>query len=108
MASSPSVSDLYSVGGDGAVSLAVHVQPGASRSGIVGRHGQSLRVRVTAPPEAGRANDAVCRLVADALGLRRDDVQVATGATSRRKRLRIVGADPARLEAWLRDVAPEG
>ena len=104
----PGVSDLYSMGGDGAVLLAVHVQPGASRSGLVGRYGSSLRARVTAPPEGGRANAAVCRLVAEALGVRPDDVQVVAGATSRRKRLRIVGVSPDRLDAWLRSVAPGG
>lgn len=69
------------------VVLAVHVQPGARREGAGPLHGDRLRLRVNAPPDAGRANARVVELVADLFGLRRADVQILTGATSRRKDL---------------------
>lgn len=78
---------------DGGVLLAVHVQPGAGRTEVVGRHGDALKVRVAAPPAGGRANDAVVALVADAFGVKPAAVTVTSGATNRQKRLRIDGLD---------------
>jgi hypothetical protein len=52
-----------SASGGGAV-LAVHLQPGAGRTGVVGRYGDALRLRVAAPPTGNRADDAVVELVA--------------------------------------------
>ena len=49
--------------------LRLRVVPGATRSGVVGRHGDAWKVRVSAPAEAGRANDAVLALLADVLGV---------------------------------------
>ncbi len=63
----------------------VLVQPGSTRGAVVGRHGDALRIRVTAPPERGRANTEVTGLVAAALGVRRGDVRVERGASSRSK-----------------------
>jgi hypothetical protein len=61
------------------------------RSGVVGRHGTSWKVRVAAPPEGGRANDALVRLLADELGLARRDVEVVAGHTSRVKVVTLAG-----------------
>ena len=71
----------------------VRVSPGARQDAIVGWRGDVLRVRVKAPPERGRANDAVCRLIARALGLRANAVSVAHGAASRDKALVVEGMD---------------
>jgi hypothetical protein len=78
---------------DGGVLLAVHVQPGAGRTEVVGRHGDALKVRVGAPPSGGRANDAVVALVAEAFGAKPSAVTVTSGATNRQKQLRIEGLD---------------
>jgi len=77
--------------------IAVKVVPGASRSRIAGPHGDALKVQVAAPPERGRANDAVCELFAETLGVPRRDVSVVRGATSPAKTIRIEGLSPAEV-----------
>ena len=76
---------------DGAVLLRVKVRPGARRHELGGVHGDALRVAVRVAPERGRANDAVCELVAETLNIRRHDVRVVSGATAREKTLAIDG-----------------
>lgn len=73
----------------GHVVLSLQVQPAARRSGVVGRHGETLKVRVAAPAADGRANDAVLALVAESFGLATRDVELLSGASSRRKRVRL-------------------
>jgi uncharacterized protein len=79
--------------------LAVHVQPGAKTTGLAGLHGESLKVRVAAPPVEGRANALLEEFIADALGVPRRCVSVVKGGTSRRKTVHVAAprADPARL-----------
>ncbi len=71
--------------------LPVKVVPGSSRNAIDGWLGEALKVRVTAPAERGRANAAVEKLVADALGVPRRQARVVTGAASARKIVEIDG-----------------
>ena len=78
--------------GDG-VLLAVHVQPGAGRTEVVGRYGHALKLRVAAPPERNRANDAVVQLVAKEFKLEPTAVTVVSGESSRTKRLLLAGVD---------------
>ena len=73
------------------VRLAVRLTPRASRDAIAGFEGETLRVRVTAPPVAGRANGALVRLLAKRLGLPRGAVRVVAGQTSRSKVVAIDG-----------------
>jgi uncharacterized protein len=80
---------------DGVV-LRLSVVPGASRAGVVGVHGTTLRVRVTARPVEGAANRALEKLIATLLGVRPSAVCVEAGASARQKRVRVVGVD-ARL-----------
>jgi uncharacterized protein len=70
------------------------VQPRASRNEIAGLHGAELRVRITAPPVDGAANDALIRFLAGALGLSRSDVTVLTGEGSRSKVVSVRGITP--------------
>ncbi len=100
------VTDLFTVDDDGAL-LAVHVQPGAGRSAVVGRHGSSLKVRVAAPPVDDRANEATRELLAAELGVTSADLEITSGARSRMKRVRIKGLDSDELEARLRRVLAE-
>jgi uncharacterized protein len=73
--------------------LAVHVQPGAGRTEVVGRHGDALKVRVAAPPTGGRANNGVVELIAKEFNLKSADVTVTSGASSRQKRLKLHGVE---------------
>lgn len=74
--------------------LDVKVVPGASRSRIVGAHGSGIRVQVAAPPERGRANEELCRVLAEALGVRRADVAVVRGEASPRKTVHVITLSP--------------
>jgi len=89
--------------GAGAV-VAVRAVPGASRAEVVGRHGDELRIRVCSPPVDGRANDEVCRVLADALGLRAREVTLLSGHAARSKQV-AVALDAAevrrRLAPWI-------
>ena len=73
--------------------LAVHVTPKSGRDEVVGWRGSELSVRVTAAPESGRANSAVCVTVAKRLGVPKTSVRVVRGETSRHKVLEISTAD---------------
>ena len=76
--------------------IAVRVQPGAKKEAILGFADGVLRLRVTAPPVEGRANDAVLELVAQAVGVRPSHVTLLRGARSRDKLLRIDGVSQQR------------
>lgn len=77
--------------------LAVHVTPKSGRDEVGGWRAGELEVRVTAPPEDGKANTAVRVLLAKSLGVPRSAVTVVRGETSRHKQLAFDGVDEARL-----------
>jgi uncharacterized protein len=80
-------------------SLRLRVAPGTTHPGIVGRYGDGWKVRVTAPPEGGEANDAVLRLLAETLDVPRADLELAAGWTSRDKMVTPVGMSTETAEA---------
>jgi uncharacterized protein len=80
-----------------AATLAVRVQPRAARDEIVGERAGKLVVRLTAPPVEGRANDALCRLLAKRLGVAPTRVSVVRGGRSRDKLVRVEGLSEAEL-----------
>ncbi|MGI8777017.1 MAG: DUF167 domain-containing protein [Acidimicrobiales bacterium] len=83
--------ELYTTAGDDAVVLNVHLQPGAGRTSVVGRHGSALKVRVAVPPEAGRANEACATLLTGTFAAA--SVELVGGEKSREKRFKIGGID---------------
>jgi hypothetical protein len=95
------VTDLFDIAGEDEVLLRLHVQPGAGRSAVVGRHGDALKVRVAAPPREGRANAACVALVATTLGVKEAAVELVSGQASRSKRVRVRGVEPAQVERLL-------
>jgi hypothetical protein len=83
------------------IRLSVKVVPGASRDAVAGWLGDALKVRVTAPPERGKANRAVERIVADALGIPRRSVRIVAGATSAQKIVEVSGLSLSELRRRL-------
>ncbi len=82
--------------------LSLRVQPGARRNALVARlAGGEWKVAVAAPPVEGRANDAVIELVSELLGLKRRQVTVARGTSSRSKVVEVQGISAADVEARL-------
>jgi uncharacterized protein (TIGR00251 family) len=83
----------------------LRVSPGAARAGVVGRHGEAWKVRVAAPPEQGRANDALVRLLAETLAVPRAAVTVVSGRGARDKIVELTGIDPSQIERRLASAA---
>ena len=75
--------------------------PGSSRNEIVGWLGEALKIKVTAPPERGKANKAVVELLAAALGIATDDVIVVSGHSSPAKVVAVSGMDEDRIKTAL-------
>ena len=67
------------------VRLRLRVQPKASRNEVVGPHGDQIRLRLTAPPVEGAANEALVRFLAEQLGVERSAVKIVAGLGSRSK-----------------------
>jgi uncharacterized protein len=74
------------------VTLDLHVQPGAKRSGFAGEHGGRLKLRLAARAVDGKANEALVEFLADYFGVPKRNVRIAAGLKSREKRVVIDGA----------------
>lgn len=85
------------------VKLQVKVVAGSSRSCIAGWLGDTLRIRVSAPPERGKANAAVEALLSETLGLSVSEVKIVSGTSSPRKVVRILGLSEAEIRRKLAD-----
>jgi uncharacterized protein (TIGR00251 family) len=81
--------------------LRLRVSPGARKTQLAGRYGDAWKVRVSAPPEDGRANAAVVALLAERLGLPRRNVSIVSGLASRDKVVEMDGIDQNELERRL-------
>jgi uncharacterized protein (TIGR00251 family) len=81
--------------------LPVRAQPGSRRSGVQGEQAGALKVAVTAPADQGRANKALIEVLREVLGLKRSQVELLSGTTSRGKRFLIRGLGKADLEERL-------
>jgi len=90
---------------DGVI-LPVLAHPGARRNAILGERAGALRVGVTAPPDKGKANEAIHDLLAEALGCKPRQVTLLFGTTSRQKRFLIGGITLEELSDRLAQVVP--
>ncbi|MCF8149356.1 MAG: DUF167 family protein [Burkholderiaceae bacterium] len=86
---------------NGAVTLRLHIQPGAKKTEVVGPHGAALKIRLAAPPVDGKANACLIGFLADQLGIGKAAISILSGDTSRAKRLRIMGAEAAAVRKRL-------
>jgi uncharacterized protein (TIGR00251 family) len=84
---------------NGRVSFLVRLQPRASRTQIDGEWQGALRIRLNAPPVEGRANEALCRFLADCLNVPLAAVKIASGERNRLKRVEVQGVKPEQVRA---------
>jgi uncharacterized protein len=85
--------------------VAVRAQPGAKRNGVFGEQASCLKVAVTAPADKGRANEAIVLVLADALNLKRSQIELVGGSTSRSKKFLLRGISADDLRKWLQKLA---
>lgn len=83
------------------VILSVRAQPRARQTRIVGEHGGALKVAVTDPPEKGRANQSIIEVLCEQLRLKKSQVTLLSGETSRDKRFLLTGLDISELRTRL-------
>jgi uncharacterized protein len=81
--------------------LRVRVSPGARKTEVVGRHGEAWKLRVTAPPADGKANEAVLGLLAKILAVPRARIALVAGHSGRDKIVELAGIDPAETDRRL-------
>ena len=79
----------------------VRVQPRSRRNEITGLHGDALKIRLTAPPVAGKANQALQKFLAKQLGVPSSSVEILTGHTSCQKQVRVAGVSAKDIHALL-------
>jgi uncharacterized protein (TIGR00251 family) len=85
----------------GAVCFAVRVQPGASRTAVGGEWQGAMRIRLAAPAQDNRANQALIRLLAESLGVPAGAVRITHGEHSRTKRVEVAGATAQDVRALM-------
>lgn len=89
----------------GPTKVTLRVSPGARRGGVVGRQGGVWKIRVAAPPENGRANEELVRLLAKTLDVPRRDVEIVSGHGAREKIVALAGIGSDEIERRLASAA---
>ena len=93
---------LELIDSDGGCRIPVRVKPGAKQDTLIGPYGGSLKMTVVAPPEKGKANDAVARVLAGALNLATSRVRVVAGFTEQNKVVFVEGNATGQFERLIR------
>ena len=96
-----------SLGKDG-IYIAVHAQPGAKHPQLRGVHGEAIKLAISQAAQDGKANAALVRAIADGLNVSRESVEIASGLTSRKKRVYVHGDSDmlkSKLADWLEQSA---
>ena len=92
---------------DGSLHIAVHLQPKASRSAVLGIHDDCLKIAVSAPPVDGKANMAIMELLAELVHVPRRNVTIEHGHLSRKKVCRIEGVSEEEFRGIIRSVCTQ-
>jgi len=81
--------------------ISIKVVPGAKKNRVVGKYGDAIKVQVSAPPEGGKANQAVIEVLAEALGVRANQISIIRGHTQARKTVQVDGLEQVAAELRL-------
>lgn len=92
---------LRVVEGKDGCTFRVRVVPRSRRDEIVGLHGDALKLRLAAPPEKGKANQALTKFLGEWLGVPSSEVEILSGHTSRQKRVRVRGVSAGSIRSLL-------
>ena len=93
------MSDWFRLTADGRITLTLHIQPGAKKTELAGRHGDALKIRLAAPPVDGKANEALIKFIAETLRLSKSAVNLKSSHISRRKVLEVCGGEASAVAA---------
>ena len=85
----------------GGVWIKLRIQPRASRDEVAGIHGDSLKVKLTAPPVEGEANKALVSFLSKLFGIKKSSFRIGSGEKSRTKRILVEGASVEQIEGMI-------
>ncbi|MCZ6684800.1 MAG: DUF167 domain-containing protein [Candidatus Dadabacteria bacterium] len=77
--------------GENSLNIQVQIQPGSSKDQIIGLHNGRLKIKISAPPVDGKANQNLIEFIAKALGVSKSKIEIVKGRTSKLKTLKISG-----------------
>jgi uncharacterized protein (TIGR00251 family) len=97
----PKKSPPRNKGSEAPVTLSIRIQPRASKNEIVTMMSGGLKIRLTAPPVDGAANEALVKFLADTLSIPRSHIEIVSGHTSREKIVRITGISDTEVKRLL-------
>ncbi|MEW6202072.1 MAG: DUF167 domain-containing protein [bacterium] len=89
---------------DGGWAFYIHVVPGASANRVSGMRGSALKIRIASPPKGGRANRECINFLSEILGVKKNQIQIVSGETSRHKKILVSGIEKAKLERKLAEL----
>lgn len=89
------------------VTLEVTARPGASRRGIIGVTGDRLTIGVNSRPEKGKANDELIQYLAGEMRVPKSALMIVRGETARRKTIRIITHEPAKVASRLKQISKQ-
>ena len=92
----------YQTGARG-VTIHIHAQPGAKRTEVAGLYGDCLKLRLSSPPVDGKANDCLIDFLARSLGVKKTQLSIIRGLSSRRKSV-LVAVPGLRVETLLEQI----